>query len=305
MAVISDLTDLLTQKNIKFLLNEPMFRHTTFKIGGPADIMVIPNNKNQIIDILHACKNLAIPVTVVGNGSDLLVSDLGIEGCVIKIGDMMSDIRLINDITISCGAGASLSKLCSFALKNNLTGLEFAWGIPGSAGGAAYMNAGAYNGQMSDVLLRCHHITLDGKIGYIDKQNLDLSYRHSAYTDNGYIITEIEVELHPGIRDKIHSRMDELMQRRKDKQPLEYPSAGSVFKRPTGYFAGALIEKNNLKGKSIGGAMVSQKHAGFIINTGNATCSDVLSLIKYIQQTVLENDKVKLECEIKAIGRGC
>ena len=194
-----------------------------------------------------------------------------------------------------------MSRVCNFALENGLTGLEFAFGIPGSAGGAAYMNAGAYGGEMKDVLVECRHIDSNGNFGSLRGEELGLAYRTSAYEHNGYIITTLVMKLSKGNKDEIRAKMQELLQRRKDKQPLEYPSAGSTFKRPEGYFAGALIEECGLKGYSVGGAQVSEKHAGFVINKGSATAKDVLDLIKYIQDKVFSEKGVMLEPEVRLI----
>lgn len=282
--------------------NEPMNRYTTFKIGGNAQLLVSVPNILALEKILKQSSKDNVPVFVLGKGSNLLVSDRGIEGLVIKLGGDFKHINLVDDETIYCGAAASLASLCRFALDNFLSGLEFAWGIPGSVGGAAYMNAGAYGGEIKDILISCDHMTKSGRAGKFAANELALSYRHSIYADNGNIITGITVRLKKDSKDEISRRMDDYMQRRRSKQPLEYPSAGSVFKRPEGYFAGGLIQDSGLRGVSVGGAMVSQKHAGFIINTGGATCSDVLSLIDHIKKTVKEKFGIDLECEIKPVG---
>lgn len=283
--------------------NEPMSEHTTFRIGGPADIFIEPTSPETLADIVAACKRWEIPVHVVGNGSNLLVSDLGIEGAVIHISGGLCDISLNGAYELECGSGVKLSKLCTIALEHSLTGLEFAWGIPGTAGGAAYMNAGAYGSEMSDVLIKCTHIDADGKFGSYEGKELAFGYRQSVYTDSDKIITSLKLRLKPDDPVEIRSRMDELFKLRKEKQPLEYPSAGSVFKRPHGNFAGSLIEQCGLKGFTIGGAQVNQKHAGFIINLGNATCYDVRKLIEHIKEEVFLQTSIKLETEIKFIGR--
>ena len=284
------------------LTQEPMRLHCTFKIGGPADLFASPRDQKQLCDLLALCREAQVPVTVVGKGSDLLVSDEGIRGVVVHIDGGFGGLSLAGPGVIRCGAGVSLAKLCLFALENGLTGLEFAWGIPGSAGGAAYMNAGAYGGEMKQVLTRCTHMTPDGRLGAFAGEELALSYRRSAYTGSDRIITSLELALAPGDKEQIRARMDDYLSRRKQKQPLEYPSAGSVFKRPAGYFAGGLIEQCGLKGYRIGDAMVSEKHAGFIINAGQASCRDVLQLIAHIQHTVQQECGVSLECEVKHIG---
>ncbi|MCI8360604.1 MAG: UDP-N-acetylmuramate dehydrogenase [Clostridiales bacterium] len=280
----------------------PMSEHTSFAIGGPADLFLEAPHEEDLGNLLAACRKWEIPAFTLGNGSNLLVSDDGIRGAVLHIGGGLADIRLAGEGEIICGAGAKLSRLCAFALEHSLTGLEFAWGIPGSAGGAAFMNAGAYDSEMKNVLLSCRHIGPDGAVGRREGEALDLSYRHSAYADSGEVITELRLGLRPGEPEAIRARMDELMARRKSKQPLEYPSAGSVFKRPAGNYAGALIEQCGLKGYTIGGAQVSEKHAGFIVNIGGATCSDVRRLIAHIQEQVFLQTGIELQTEIKAVG---
>lgn len=282
--------------------NEPMKYHTSFKIGGNAQLLISVNTYEGLKELLKLCKSENVPVFILGKGSNILVSDKGIEGVVIKLDGVFKNISLVDDDEIFCGAGVSLAKLCNFAYENSLSGLEFAWGIPGSAGGAAFMNAGAYGGNMSDVLVSCTHIDSDFNQGTFTKKELSLSYRHSIYSENNYIVTGLLLKLQKDSQVEIRNRMDDYMKRRKDKQPLDYPSAGSVFKRPEGYFAGTLIEQSGLKGYSIGGAKVSEKHAGFIINTGNASCNDVLNLVEYIQNTVKEKHGVSLECEIRLVG---
>lgn len=283
--------------------NEPLARYTSFQIGGNADLLVSPSSPEALAELLVLCRHKGIPFFILGKGSNLLISDKGMRGVVFHLDRGFSSLQLAEDgVTITCGAGVSLTRLCRFALEHSLTGLEFAFGIPGSAGGAAYMNAGAYGGEMKDVLKSVTHLTPSGTSGSLSGDALRLRYRRSAYTDNGFIITGITVELQKGNREEIHARMLELMERRKSKQPLEYPSAGSIFKRPEGYYAAALIEQCGLKGKSVGGAQVSEKHSGFIINTGSATCRDVQDLIVVIQQTVFQKVGVKLETEVKMVG---
>lgn len=235
---------------------------------------------------------------MLGNGSNILVDDNGMDCAVIKLDGDFKEIRMIDSETVYCGAGATLAALCKFALNNSLSGLEFAWGIPGSVGGAAFMNAGAYGGEMKDVVVSVNHITDDGAIGRIDKENLEFGYRTSVYRNNNCIITGITLKLKSDNPDDIRHRMDDFMSRRIDKQPLEFPSAGSVFKRPEGNYAGALIEQCGFKGKGVGGAEVSEKHAGFIINKSNATAKDVKELISQIQTTVKKETGYDLECEL-------
>lgn len=276
-----------------------MSNHTTFKIGGNAAVVVLPKSENEIASVIKECNRLGIRYMTVGNGSNLLVSDDGIDACVILLGKDFSDVTLIGDDTIFAQAGASLTKVCRTALENSLTGLEFAYGIPGSCGGGAFMNAGAYGGEFKDVLVKCDHIDQNGEKGTLCGDGLKLSYRHSAYYDNGCTITGVYFKLKKGNPDEIKSKMQDLMGRRKSKQPLEFASAGSTFKRPEGYFAGALIEECNLKGTTIGGAQVSTKHAGFVINTGGATCNDVLALCKQVSDTVYKEKGVRLEMEVR------
>ena len=278
-----------------------MSKYTTFRIGGNASVMLTPTTDEQLASIIKKCKKDNIKPFIIGNGSNMLISDKGLDTVVINMCRPVPKIELVNGDTVVCDAGATMSKVCNFALENGLTGLEFAFGIPGSAGGAAYMNAGAYGGEMKDVLVECRHIDSDGNFGSLRGEELGLAYRTSAYEHNGYIITTLVMKLSKGNKDEIRAKMQELLQRRKDKQPLEYPSAGSTFKRPEGYFAGALIEECGLKGYSVGGAQVSEKHAGFVINKGDASAKDVLDLIKYIQDKVLSEKGVMLEPEVRLI----
>lgn len=274
--------------------------YTSFKIGGEADVMIFPDNISKLSSIVSFIKKENLPSLVLGKGSNMLVYDGGFRGVVINT-CKLDEIKLVDDKTIVCQCGVSLSKLCRFALDNSLTGLEFAFGIPGTAGGAAYMNAGAYGGEMKDVLVSCEHILADGSFASFSGEELKLSYRHSAYSDSDFIILSLTIKLSKGNPAEIKAKMDELMAKRRDKQPLEYPSAGSTFKRPEGYFAGALIEQCNLKGYTVGGAQVSEKHAGFVVNKGGATAADVISVIEHCQKTVLNKTGVLLEPEVKII----
>ena len=285
------LTDILNSKNITYVCNEPMSAHTTFKIGGAADILITVRTIDELQTAVNACKASDIPVMILGNGSNLLVSDNGIEGAVITLDGDFKEITVDGD-TITSGAGAKLSRLCSVALENSLTGLEFAYGIPGSVGGAMYMNAGAYGGEMKDVALSVTALTPDGEIREVPAEELQLGYRTSAFKTNGDIILFSKYKLEQGDQAAIKAKMDDVMDRRKTKQPLEFPSAGSVFKRPEGAFAGTLIEQCGLKG-----------HAGFIINIGGATCDDVMGLVKLVQDTVKAETGYFLEREIIRTGR--
>lgn len=277
---------------------EPMSKHTSFKIGGNADVYIKVNNLSKLSTILKECQASDVDCMILGNGSNLLVSDDGIRGVVIRLDGDFRKITLLDDTTIFCGAGATLAYLCKFALNCGLSGLEFAWGIPGTVGGAVFMNAGAYDGEMKDVVHSVSHISPSGEIGRTEKENLNFGYRTSVYRSNNMIITGVTLKLKKGNPDEIRAKMDDYMSRRSTKQPLEYPSAGSVFKRPEGNFAGALIEQCGLKGKTCGGAQVSEKHAGFIINKSNATSKDVRDLIGEIQKTVSEKTGYNLECEL-------
>lgn len=277
-----------------------MSRHTTFRTGGPADILVTPKAE-QISEILALCKEKQIPWTVIGNGSNLLVGDGGIRGVVLEIGKQMSEIS-IEGTKITAGAGAMLSAIASKAAAQELTGLEFASGIPGSLGGAVVMNAGAYGGEMKDVLTEVTVLTPEGTFLTLPVAELDLSYRHSIIPERGYLVVSAVLELHPGKAEEIRAVMEDLKEKRVSKQPLEYPSAGSTFKRPEGYFAGKLIQDSGLKGFTVGGAQVSEKHSGFVINKGNATAADVMELIRQVTAKVKEDTGVTMEPEVKQIG---
>ena len=285
----------------KARVEEPMKKHITFHLGGNARAFVEPDSEENLVKIIKKCRELSLHYAVIGNGSNLLVEDAGFEGVVIHLGTAFSNIELVGETEIKCQAGASLMKVCNFALEHSLTGLEFAYGIPGSAGGAAFMNAGAYGGEMKDVLYSCRHINPDLSYGELMGEDLALSYRHSAYHENGAVITSLHLKLKKGKPSEIKAKMEELYGRRKEKQPLEYPSAGSTFKRPEGYFAGKLIEDAGLKGASIGGAAVSEKHAGFVINKGGASCADVLALCEKINNKIQADFGVSLEREIKIL----
>lgn len=282
------------------LENEPMSKHTTFRIGGNADVFVSPE-VSQVSSLIALAKEYEVPVTVIGNGSNLLVGDKGIRGLVLSFGKEAEAIQLDgNRMTVA--AGTILAKAAAEAAKNRLAGLEFAAGIPGSLGGAIVMNAGAYGGEMKDVVVSAKVLTPKGEIKDLSKEELDLSYRHSCIPEKEYIVLEATLELVPGEESAIREKMADFKNRRVDKQPLEYPSAGSTFKRPEGYFAGKLIQDANLRGYQVGGAQVSEKHCGFVINKGNATASDVLQLIQDVRRIVYDTFQVELEPEVKMIG---
>lgn len=285
----------------QFYVNEPMSRHTTFNIGGPADYLLFPSNMEQVAGIFVLLREYDIPHTVLGNGSNILVLDKGIRGAVIKFHSPMSYKRCEGS-RIVAGAGAYLKHISRFAAENGLTGLEFACGIPGSLGGAVFMNAGAYGGEMKNIVRQVRTVAHNGNIITYEEDELDFGYRHSVFQHNGQAICEVVMELQPGDRDEIQARIDDFTQRRESKQPLEQPSAGSTFKRPQGYFAGTLIDETGLKGLQVGGAQISTKHAGFVINSGNATAADVLQLIKEVQERVYAKNGVKLFPEVRIIG---
>ena len=299
---MTNLINELNSNNIVYKIDEPMSRHTSFKTGGNAAVFIDIADADTLGKVLTICDKNNIDTFILGKGSNLLVSDDGIrDKAIIHLSTDFAEMKLLDETTIEVQAGASLASLCKFALANSLTGLEFAYGIPGSVGGAAYMNAGAYGGEMKDVVERVNHVDKKGNTGFYCGDDLDFSYRHSAYSDSELIITSVVIKLEKGDKAEIEAHMTDVMGRRVDKQPLEYPSAGSVFKRPEGYFAGALIEQSDLKGKRIGGAMVSEKHAGFIINYDNATTTDVINLIKHCQKTVFDKFGVELHTEIKFV----
>ena len=298
---VNELIKALEKTDITFALNEPMSRHTSFKIGGAADVFAAVSSSEKLLKLKDLCNNYEVPITVVGKGSNLLVSDKGIEGVVVTT-ELLNKIE-VEGLRITAGAGATLSALCNAAAGAGLSGLEFAFGIPGSVGGAVYMNAGAYGGEMRDVIESVTALMPDGSIATLKSEDLGLSYRKSVFSSNGAIVLSATFCLKQGEPEKIREDMNDILRRRKEKQPLEYPSAGSTFKRPEGNFAGTLIEKCGLKGKSVGGAAVSRKHAGFVINTGKATAKDVRLLIEKIQNTVLNETGIKLEPEVLFVGR--
>lgn len=286
---------------IGYRLNEPMSEHTSFKLGGPADIFVTVDSKEKLSAALKVLKDQKVPYFVLGKGSNLLVSDKGIEGAVLSL-SKMDDITVKGEF-ITASAGASLAAVCVFAMNNSLSGLEFAFGIPASVGGAMYMNAGAYGGELSQRVVSAEYIDGDGNLKSISVEDMKLGYRTSIFKKSDMVIVSVTFKLEKDNKEDIKARMDDYMSRRRQKQPLEYPSAGSAFKRPEGYFAGALIEKNGLKGYRVGDAAVSEKHAGFVINLGSATCEDVRAVLHGVAQKVLENDGVRLEPEVIFVGR--
>ena len=293
--------DFALKNNCTAVFDEPMSKHTSFKIGGNASLFVTPGYDDALVSLLEKCREENARVFILGNGSNLLVSDEGIDAVVVSMSRENDEISVSSDGVISCPAGVSLMKVCRAALQHSLSGLEFAYGIPGSVGGAVYMNAGAYGGEIKDVIVSCRAITPDGETVEIKKEDMLLGYRTSVFNKNNYVLLSAEFKLNKGDPDEIKAKMDDFMNRRKTKQPIEFPSAGSVFKRPEGYFAGALIEECGLKGKRIGGAEVSRKHSGFIINAGEATAADVMALVDYVRKTVKDEKGVLLEPEIRII----
>ena len=281
-------------------VQEPMSRHTTFRVGGPADVLVTPD-RDSIAAIIKLCRSENVPYTLIGNGSNLLVSDKGVRGVVIKMGEHAGEIRVTqNEITAQ--AGALLSKIANTAAKEGLAGMEFAAGIPGSLGGAVVMNAGAYGGEMKDILVNAVVLDENGEEKTLSADELELRYRHSCISEKHYIVLEATIRLQSGDEQEIRLKMKELSEQRQEKQPLQYPSAGSTFKRPEGYFAGKLIMDAGLRGYTVGGAQVSEKHCGFVINKGDATAEDICKLMKDVSEKVQEQFGVVLEPEVKQIG---
>ena len=283
------------------LLNEPMKDHTTFRIGGPADYLILPASMEDVAFVFQCLKRHDIPFVILGNGSNVLVLDKGIRGVVIKFNSPISTIRKKKN-TLTAGAGALLRDVSEFAAENSLSGMEFACGIPGSIGGAVFMNAGAYDGEMKNIVSAVRAISPKGEIVQFAANELDFGYRHSIFQENGCAICEVDLTLAPGNAEEIKEKIAGFTERRESKQPLEMPSAGSTFKRPEGHYAGTLIEQTGLKGFTVGGAQVSDKHAGFVVNAGDATAKDVLELIRQVQDRVFEKHHVKLFPEVRIFG---
>ncbi|MEY8426769.1 UDP-N-acetylmuramate dehydrogenase [Lachnospiraceae bacterium 46-15] len=287
--------------NDNISVDEPMKKHTTFRIGGPADYYVTPHSGEETAQVIEACREWKLPFYILGNGSNLLVSDRGFRGVIIQMFKNYSEI-FVDGVCVTAKAGALLSKIAKTALENNLTGLEFAAGIPGTLGGAVVMNAGAYGGEMKDVLEGVTVLSGEGKILSLKREELELGYRTSVIARKGYIVLEAKMRLQEGSREAIASRMEELKEKRVSKQPLELPSAGSTFKRPEGNFAGKLIMEAGLRGFSVGGAQVSEKHCGFVVNKGGATAEQVRELMQEVVRRVEETSGVTLEPEVKMLG---
>ena len=299
---IVNFKELFENKNFgEVLLNEPMKNHTSFKIGGPADVVIIPKDENQIVEAITLLRENNINFFIMGNGTNLLVKDGGLRCAVIKINEGLNKVH-IGDNKIYCEAGALLTAVSKGVARKNLTGMEFANGIPGTIGGAVTMNAGAYGGEMKDIISKVRAIDKDNNIKEYSNSEMNFRYRGSRVTDEDLIVLSVELELESGDPVKIEEVMSDLTYKRTSKQPLELPSGGSTFKRPVGYFAGKLIEDSGLRGLRHGGAQISEKHCGFVVNVENASCKNVLELIQIVQKTVRDNYDVELETEIKLIG---
>ncbi len=291
----------MQMQDVKIVENEPMSAHTTFRIGGPARYYMIPENAGQVSKCMGFAMKMELPYVIVGKGSNVLFSDEGYPGVVIEVGRSMADIEVSEDGHIRAGAGAGLGALAAAAAKQSLSGLEFASGIPGTVGGAVVMNAGAYGGEIKDCIKSAKVLDKEGAVLELSRDEMELGYRSSVIQRRGYIVTEAVFQLHKGNKEQILGRMSELNAKRREKQPLDYPSAGSTFKRPEGYFAGKLIEDAGLRGFQVGDAQVSEKHCGFVINRGKATAADVIGLMEEVQKRVLETSGVRLEPEVKII----
>lgn len=293
------LQEVLTQSEL--MIGEPLSAHTTFKIGGPADIFVEPNSPEKLSRVMQLISEYKAPLTVLGSGSNVLVRDGGIRGVVLSL-CQLRHVKRRDEKTLVMGAGFMLKEASEYAWQEGLSGMEFAIGIPGSLGGAVFMNAGAYDGEMSQVVTKVTAVDRNGEFHTYSGGECRFAYRHSLFQDNHEVVAEVEMTLVPGDAKKIKAVMDDLTERRESKQPLEHASAGSTFKRPPGYFAGTLIEQTGLKGLAVGDAMVSQKHAGFVVNVGTAKAKDVLAVIHEVQRRVKEAHGVDLETEVRLIG---
>lgn len=299
LAFYNQLIQIIDKERV--LLDEPMKKHTTFRVGGNADYFVMPKTTEEVKGVMVLCQKENLPYYILGNGSNLLVGDKGYRGVIIQIYKEMNDIAVDGD-KICAQAGALLSKVGSVALEAGLTGFEFAAGIPGTVGGAVVMNAGAYGGEMKDILASATVLTQDGELLKITNEELELGYRTSVIAKKNYLVLEAEYQLQAGDKTAIRTKMNELKVQRVTKQPLEYPSAGSTFKRPEGYFAGKLIQDAGLRGFQVGGAQVSEKHCGFVINKDNATAADIVELMNQVSEKVFQEFGVTLEPEVKRLG---
>lgn len=281
---------------------EPMARHTTFRVGGPAALMALPRGEEEVQAVLRLAARLGVRPVFLGKGSNLLVADEGVDAFLIKVAGGLTRLERRGETGLYVGSGVSLAQAATFAAEQGLTGLEFAHGIPGTLGGGVFMNAGAYDGEMAQVIAWVDCLDQAGNPHRLEGEELELGYRHSVFSRLPWLITGAGLTLTPGEEGAIRAKMADLAQRRRSKQPLEYPSAGSTFKRPAGHFAGGLIEQCGLKGTAVGGAQVSEKHAGFVINTGGATCRDILTLIRLVRDTVRQQTGVELEPEVRLLG---
>ena len=299
MIKIKNIEDILQSSEV--LYNEPLRNYSFTKTGGNAEILVKINNEKDLQNVIAYSNENNIELTILGNGSNVLISDNGIQGIVALTSDM-NDIELLEGDVISCYAGLTLKELTDFCIENSLTNLEFSCGIPGSVGGAIFMNAGAYGGEMKEVVQKVEVFTKNGEKKIYTNEQMEFSYRHSAIQGTKEIISRVYFQMKKGNKEEIVSKVEELNKMRSDKQPLEYPSCGSVFKRPEGYFAGKLIQDAGLQGYQIGGVQVSKKHAGFMVNIDNGTATDYMDLIRYVQKVILEKDGVALEPEVRIIG---
>jgi len=298
--ILSSISEIIDEKRI--LRNEPMKKHTTFRIGGPADVLVKPATITEIEQVLQCCEEQAVPYYVVGNGSNLLVGDEGIRGVVLQLGNDFSEVEVCEDDTIWVQAGCRLSKVANLAAEHALTGMEFAAGIPGTIGGAVMMNAGAYGGEMKDIIECVTLLTPDREVLILPQDQMEFGYRESIVSKENYIVLEAKLRLQKGEPEAIEAKMKEYSEARRSKQPLEYPSAGSTFKRPEGYYAGKLIMDAGLAGYRVGDAQVSEKHCGFVINCGQATAKDVTAVMNDVIHRVAEAYQVELEPEVRKIG---
>ena len=293
------LTDIVGEDAVKY--QEMMSLHTTFRIGGPADVLVTPPDEKSLMRAIALCQSEQVPFLIIGNGSNLLVSDAGFRGVILQIGPKMSKVTVEGNVIVA-QAGASMAQIARTAMEHELAGMEFASGIPGTIGGGVVMNAGAYGGELSQIVTQVNVVNSEGEIMELDNETMEFGYRTSTIRNNPFTVTEVILRLEKGDRQQIRERMEELAARRREKQPLEYPSAGSTFKRPAGYYAGQLIMEAGLRGFQCGGAKVSDKHCGFVINTGNATAEDVRTLIREIQTRVKDQFNVNLETEVLFLG---
>ena len=299
---IQELFDYAEEIGCAVRLNENLSEYTTFKIGGACRAVFLPRNPDALASLVKTAKQLRVDYFVLGNGSNVLCDDKGYHGVIIKIGKDFDGLQLVGENEIAVSAGVSLARLCLFAMENSLTGLEFAYGIPGTVGGAVFMNAGAYGGEIKDVIVNCQTVDDEGNFKTYNTDEMELSYRHSIFQEkNNEIVTSAVFKLEKGEKENILAKMNELMAKRKEKQPLEFPNAGSTFKRPEGQFAGKLIQDCELRGYRVGGAMVSEKHCGFVVNYDNATFNDVMKVIKDVQQKVSGETGYFLECEVKIL----